>query len=158
MTYQLLFVCTGNICRSPTAEGVLQHLLQVEGGLPVRVESAATNSYHVGDPPDPRSVAAAKKRGYDLSAIRARQLHPGDFSAFDLMLGLDETHLHHLQRIQPKQSKATTALFLEYAGLGEYATVPDPYYGEAEGFERTLDLVEAGAKGLIERFRREFAT
>ena len=143
----ILFVCTGNICRSPTAHGVLR---QRAAGKNWRVDSAGTHAYHVGEAPDPRSVSAAKKRGVQLADLRARQVTIQDFYDFDIILALDSAHLAHLQRMAPTDAKAEGALFLEYAGLGA-RDVADPYYGGAEDFERVLDVVEEGAAGMIRK-------
>jgi protein-tyrosine phosphatase len=148
---RILFVCLGNICRSPTAEGVLRHLLAQEAPrLNVQVDSAGTGDYHIGDPPDLRSQRAAMKRSIDLSGLRARQVVPQDFAYFDLILAMDRNNLRDLQSIQPKASHAQLRLFLEYAkGGSNDLEVPDPYYGDANGFERVLDLTTAASRGLI---------
>jgi protein-tyrosine phosphatase len=118
----------------------------------IEVDSAGTHSYHVGEAPDRRTVAAAKKRGYDLSQLRARKVTREDFHQFDLILAMDGGHLETLQLIQPKGSKATVALFLEYAGATPQEHVPDPYYGGAQDFEHVLDLCEAACEAMAERF------
>jgi protein-tyrosine phosphatase len=147
---RILFVCLGNICRSPTAEGVLRHLLATEAPqLKVDVDSAGTGDYHIGDPPDPRSQRAAMRRGIDLSGLRARQVGPRDFAHFDLIVAMDRNNLRDLQSIQPKASHAQLRLFLEYAEHPDVLEVPDPYYGDASGFERVLDLITAASRGLI---------
>ncbi len=147
---RVLFVCLGNICRSPTAEGVLSHLLaQEKPQLAVEVDSAGTGEYHIGEPPDRRSQRAALLRGIDLSGLRARQVAPEDFSRFDLILAMDHSNLRALQSIRPKASPAELRLFLEYAAEGGNLDVPDPYYGGAADFERVLDLTTAAARGLI---------
>ena len=154
--YKVLFVCTGNICRSPTAEGVLRHRV-TEKGLTdkVMVDSAGTHAYHVGEAPDSRSVKAARKRGIMIDGLRARQVAPGDFHDFDLILALDFEHIRHLERMAPKDARAKTALFLEYAGGTREKEVPDPYYGEAHHFEYVLDLIEAGVEPLIDKIQRQ---
>ena len=154
--YKVLFVCTGNICRSPTAEGVVRRYVE-EAGLSdkVLIDSAATQSYHVGDAPDPRSVQAAKKRGFPIDGLRARQVAPDDFREFDLILGLDHGHVQHLRRMAPKDAKAHTDLFLEYAGGTRETEVPDPYYGDQHHFEYVLDLIESAAKPLIEKLQQQ---
>ncbi len=146
----VLFVCTGNICRSPTAEGVFRHFVQVAGlADQFQIESAGTSSAHVGEPPDSRSQRAARQRGYDLSAQRARQVQRDDFHRFDLILAMDAGHLRQLQRMAPKGSPAKLALFLDYAPNQPVRDVPDPYYGGPDGFSQVLDLIEAGAEGVL---------
>jgi protein-tyrosine phosphatase len=148
---RVLFVCTGNICRSPTAEGVFRHLAQ-EAGLQVHAESAGTHDYHVGDSPDRRSMAHALKRGYDLSSQRARQVQASDFERFDLLLAMDKGHRDLLLKLSPPQHRHKVRLFLEYAGR-EGQEVPDPYYGGADGFEQVLEMTEAASRGLLEHIR-----
>jgi protein-tyrosine phosphatase len=151
---KVLFVCTGNICRSPTAEGVFKHHVK-EAGLAGRVlsDSAGTHSYHVGEPPDPRTVEAANRRGYDLSALRARQVKQGDFGEFEYVLAMDEANLQVLQRLCPPQHSRTLKLFMDFGGNPAVREVPDPYYGGAQGFERVLDLVEQASRGLLDHIR-----
>jgi len=150
---KILLVCTGNICRSPTAEGVLKRLAG-ESGVSLTVESAGTHDYHVGKPPDERATEHARRRGYNLSALRARQLEPGDFEVFDLVLAMDRGHLRILERLCPREHRGKLRLFMDFApGLGG-AEVPDPYYGRPEEFELVLDLVEAGARGLLEMIQK----
>lgn len=144
---KVLFVCTGNICRSPTAEAVLRKMSFNEE-INLHVESCGTHDYHVGEPPDERAQHHAKGRGYDLSAQRARQLATRDFEEFDLILAMDRGHLRILERICPAQHRAKLRLFL--AG----ADVPDPYYGGAAGFEQVLDLVEAACRSLLQEVRK----
>jgi protein-tyrosine phosphatase len=139
---KLLLVCTGNICRSPTAQGVLKRLAQ-ETGIPLHVDSAGTHDYHVGEAPDERAQRHAARRGYDLSALRARRIVLEDFETFDLILAMDRGHLRVLERLCPTEHRAKLRLF---AGQRE---VPDPYYGGPEEFERVLDLVEAAARDLL---------
>ena len=142
----VLFVCSGNICRSPTAEGVFRSLSE-KAGLDVRIESAGLGDWHVGQPPDERAQHHAKVRGYDLSAQRARQVSPQDFNDFDLILAMDRGHLRELQRMAPPGHRARIGLFT--AGRD----VPDPYYGGAEGFEQVLNLVEAQCRSLLEELK-----
>lgn len=150
---RVLFVCMGNICRSPTAHGVMESKLAA-AGLRIEVDSAGTHGYHVGAPPDERSQAHAKRRGYELSAQRARQLQAADFERFDLVLAMDEDNLARAAAICPRSRRDRLQLFLPHA-LGEQAprAVPDPYYGGAEGFETVLDLVERACDALIDRWR-----
>lgn len=145
----MLFVCTGNICRSPTAHGVLRD--KVHGaGLADRilVDSAGTHGYHVGEAPDARAQAHARRRGYDLSALRARQLTREDCDAFELVLAMDRGHLEFLRRLAPDR-RERMRLFMEYAVPSPGPDVPDPYYGGAQGFERVLDMIELAATGLL---------
>jgi protein-tyrosine phosphatase len=151
----VLFVCLGNICRSPTAEGVFRHLAR-EAGLEdrVHIDSAGTGGYHVGAPPDARAVAAAQARGYDLGPIRARKIAPEDFEQFNLILAMDEDNLVHLRGIAPETSRARLGLLLDYAPGRREREVPDPYYGGRNGFEQVLDLVNEACAGLLEELRR----
>ncbi len=151
---RILFVCTGNICRSPTAEGVTKYFLKnKELSYFIEVDSAGTQGYHVGEPPDRRSQLAAQKRGIDLSALRARQVQPTDFERFDLLLAMDRDHLASLNRDCPPEHRAKLALFMRYASHFKIDEVPDPYYGGAQGFEVVLDMIEDAAKGLITSLR-----
>jgi protein-tyrosine phosphatase len=143
---RVLFVCTGNICRSPTAEGVLRHLAK-EAGVDVHVESAGTGDWHVGHPPDERAQHHARGRGYDLSAQRARQVSARDFEAFDLIVAMDRGHLRILEQQSPRAHRAKLRLLV--AGRD----VPDPYYGGPEGFERVLDMVEAACRALLQEIK-----
>jgi protein-tyrosine phosphatase len=151
---KVLFVCTGNICRSPTAEGVFRHVV-AQAGLAERVsiESAGTHDYHVGEPPDPRTQSAAAGRGYDLSAQRARRVERKDFGEFDYVLAMDESHLQLLGRLCPPQHAHKLKLFMEFGGNPAMHEVPDPYYGGREGFELVLDLVEQASWGLLNHLR-----
>lgn len=146
----ILFVCMGNICRSPTAEGVFRHQVN-EGGMGDRitVDSAGTHAYHVGNPPDRRACAAAERRGISLAELRARRVSDSDFEAFDYIIAMDEDNLARLQDESPEEHRSKLRLFLEFAD-GDEREVPDPYYGGAAGFERVLDLVEAASRGLLE--------
>jgi protein-tyrosine phosphatase len=148
---RVLFVCMGNICRSPTAEGVTRAMLSGHGlDEFVELDSAGTHGYHVGAPPDTRMQKAAARRGYDLSGLRARQVSTEDFSRFDLLLAMDRDNLHGLLEKCPVEHRAKLKLFLAYAPSEGVDEVPDPYYGGTAGFERVLDLVESAARGLIE--------
>ncbi|MFP3498063.1 low molecular weight protein-tyrosine-phosphatase [Pseudomonas sp. SIMBA_059] len=146
---EVLFVCLGNICRSPTAEGVLRHKLR-EAGLAGQVEvaSAGTGHWHVGNPPDQRSQRAALARGYDLSAQRAQQVSRADFERYDLILAMDHSNLRNLNLLQPGQGRAQVDLFLRRYGA-EVDEVPDPYYEGEQGFERVLDLIEQACDLLV---------
>jgi protein-tyrosine phosphatase len=143
---RVLFVCTGNICRSPTAEGVLRRLAELEKAN-IHVESRGTHDYHVGEPPDDRAQDHAQRRGYDLSAQRAKHFSKRDFEEFDLVLAMDRGHLRILQRLCPPQHAGKLRLLLQDAD------VPDPYYGGPDGFEQVLDLVEAACRGLLHEMR-----
>ena len=143
---KVLFVCTGNICRSPTAEGVLRHLAE-KMSIAVQVESAGTHDYHVGNPPDARAQHHARGRGYDLSAQRARQVRRRDFEEFDLIVAMDRGHLQILQHHCPAQHQGKLRM------LVNGHDVPDPYYGGPEGFEQVLDMVEAACLGLLSEMR-----
>jgi len=151
----VLFVCMGNICRSPTAEGVFQKMIR-DSGLEsnVRIESAGTHAYHVGEPPDLRAQQAARKRGYEIADLRARQIAQDDFREFDLILAMDWENLSMLQQQCPRSYKHKLHLLMRFAGEHDAATVPDPYYGSAEGFNTVLDYVEDACQGLIEVVRK----
>ena len=148
--HRVLFVCLGNICRSPTAEGVLRHVAAKDAPqLALEIDSAGTADYHIGAPPDPRSQRAARRRGIDISGLRARQVSVEDFARFDLILAMDKENLRELQALQPRNSHAAVKLFLDYAPDMGSRDVPDPYYGDAAAFETVLDLTTAAARGLL---------
>lgn len=146
---RVLFVCLGNICRSPTAEGVLRHKLR-EAGLADQVEvaSAGTGDWHVGNPPDQRSQAAARLRGYDLSAQRAQQVSRADFATYDLILAMDKSNLRNLEALRPARGKAELDLFLRRY-QSQIDEVPDPYHDGEQGFEQVLDLIERASDLLV---------
>ncbi|MBF0373160.1 MAG: low molecular weight phosphotyrosine protein phosphatase [Alphaproteobacteria bacterium] len=150
---KVLFVCTGNICRSPSAEGVFRALLKAEGLTGIETDSAGTHGYHIGEPPDPRSCQAALARGVDLRPLRARQVEARDFRDFDLVVAMDRGHLAHLEKLCPPAERHRLALFMTFAPGHGTRDVPDPYYGAGDGFERVLDLIEAGSRGLIAHLR-----
>ena len=148
--FAVLFVCMGNVCRSPTAEAVFRRIAAVEGGdLRVHVDSAGTHDYHVGAPPDRRTQAAARRRGYDLSPLRARQLEAADFERFDFVLFMDDRNRRDAAPLVSATPHAEIGLLLDFAPGLRRREVPDPYYGGPEGFEDVLDLVEVAARGLL---------
>ncbi|MDP2752559.1 MAG: low molecular weight protein-tyrosine-phosphatase [Rhodocyclaceae bacterium] len=147
---RILFVCMGNICRSPTAEGMMRALVEQQNMTErIEVDSAGTHGYHVGNPPDMRAQKAAALRGVDLSGLRARRVAEEDFAAFDLILAMDRDNLNLLQQSCPKEHLGKLGLFLDYAADHKGQEVPDPYYGGGDGFDLVLDLVEQAASGLI---------
>ncbi len=150
MSVKVLFVCLGNICRSPTAEGVFRALVS-DAGLTkrIQVDSAGTANWHQGRAPDPRTIAAAAKRGFDLSGLRARAVKRSDFDEFDYILTMDEDNLADLQHLKSANYTGHLGLFLAYGSQTTYCEVPDPYHGGSEGFEQVLDLVENAAAGLL---------
>ena len=149
----VLFVCMGNICRSPTAEGVFRHLV-TDSGLDehVHIDSAGTHAYHVGEPPDRRARAAAERRGISLEDIQARRVQPDDFERFSYIIAMDQDNLAILEEQSEGAHREKLRLFLEFSS-GPEKEVPDPYYGGATGFERVLDLVEDASRGLLEELR-----
>jgi protein-tyrosine phosphatase len=152
----ILFVCFGNICRSPTAEAVLRAMAAREAPeLTLEVDSAGVAGYHVGEPPDPRTRQAAARRGYDLTALRARIVEPRDFERFDMILAMDRENLRVLRRRAPDSARERLRLFLEFAPPGAPEEVPDPYYGGPNGFEEVLDLIEAATRGLLTHLRQQ---
>lgn len=153
---RVLFVCSGNICRSPTAEGVFRHLVAAEGlAAEIEADSAGMHGFHTGEAPDERSQAMARRRGFDLSGQRARQVRAEDFTAFDLILAMDRGHHRELQSIAPAGAEDRIVLFLDFAPESAETDVPDPYYGDGMGFERVIDLIEEGAAGLLAHIRAE---
>ena len=151
----VLFVCMGNICRSPTAQGVFEYLVEeARLGERIHVDSAGTHAYHIGERPDQRATQAAAGRGIDLSRQRARRVESTDFTRFDYVLAMDSSNLEDLVRICPQQHRSKIRLFLDYAEDLSEREVPDPYYGGHQGFERVLDLIEMGAQALLDDVRR----
>lgn len=157
MPTRVLFVCMGNICRSPTAEGVFRKLAEEAGLLgALDIDSAGTLAAHAGEPPDTRTCQAAAARGFDLGQQRARQVQPADFERFDHILAMDEDNLQVLEQRCPPAHRHKLRLFLDGAGVADTA-VPDPYYGGKDGFERVLDLVDAGARALLARLQPDLS-
>ncbi len=152
---KVLFVCLGNICRSPTAEGVFTALIDREGLTDlVSVDSAGTGDWHVGNQPDRRAQAAAKARGYDLSMQRARQIKEMDFWDFDYVIAMDSQNHSDLSMMAPTNAQDRIRMFLSFAPKEGITDVPDPYYGDANGFDHVLDLVEAASLGLLQEIRK----
>jgi protein-tyrosine phosphatase len=152
---RILFVCMGNICRSPTAEAVFRHLVAREGvDLPIEIDSAGTHDYHVGHAPDRRAQAAARRRGVDLSGQRARMIEDADFERFDLIVAMDEQNRSHLLARASREFHPRIRLVMDFAPNAARREVPDPYYGGDKGFEEVLDLLEEAAAGLLAEVRR----
>jgi len=151
----ILFVCMGNICRSPTAEGVFAHHGE-QGGVLGRllIDSAGTHAYHVGEPPDSRAQQAALARGIDLSQQKARRVVADDFDVFDYILAMDSDNLSILEEACPAEYKHKIKLFMEFAPHMKTLAVPDPYYGGSNGFDRVLDLIDEASKGLLVHLRQ----
>lgn len=155
----VLFVCTGNICRSPTAEVVFRTLVTRAGlARSIGIDSAATHDYQVGEPADARAVAHARRRGYAIPPRRARQVSAADFVRFDWILAMDRFNLAELEGLRPCSYRGHLALFLDFAPGSSRREVPDPYHGTAEDFERVLDLAEEGAAALLEVVRARLAS
>ncbi len=148
---KVLFVCMGNICRSPTAEAIFRKLAG-ENGLSdhLEIDSAGTHGFHTGRPPDPRSIAHAARRGFDLTTLRAREVVASDFDRFDHVIAMDTENVQHLQAFCPNHLAKKITLLLDYARDGKYREVPDPYQGQAKDFELALDLIEQGCRGLVD--------
>ena len=156
--YSVLFVCMGNICRSPTADGVFRHKVRQHGlQAVVTVDSAGTHNYHPGSPPDPRSQEHAALRGYDLSTLRARQIKSADFETFDLILAMDWDNLALVQDICPRQHQKKVRRMTEFCLSLDSPVVPDPYYEGSAAFEHVLDLIEDASDGLIQHIQRTVA-
>ena len=150
--HKILFVCSGNICRSPSADAIMRRMIK-DRGLEDKVmcDGAGMHGLHAGEAPDPRSTKAASKRGYDLSPLRARQFRASDFDKFTLILGMDYSHLHDIQAMAPSNMTCELDLFLNYTNHPSVTEVPDPYYGGPDGFEHVLDLVEYGCEKILEK-------
>lgn len=152
---KVLFVCMGNICRSPTAHGVFQALVDNQGlGDAILVDSAGTHSYHTGNPPDPRSQATARARGVELSSLRARRFESSDFVEFDYLLGMDHGNLADMLALKPDDAGAAVNLMLDFSESFERKEVPDPYYGDG-GFEDVYDMIDDAAQGLLKQIRAQ---
>ena len=152
----ILFVCMGNICRSPTAEGVFRSAAE-RAGIASRlfIDSAGTGKWHVGEPPDRRALSSAKRRGYDLAALRARQVTEDDFRRFGWIFAMDEGNLRELQALRPAEYEGHLGLFLDLVEGSALREVPDPYYGGPDGFEHVLDVIEQASTALVAHLRRE---
>jgi protein-tyrosine phosphatase len=159
MNHQInvLFVCLGNICRSPTAHGVFQGLVD-QAGLrdKIIVDSAATSDWHAGKSPDSRSMAHAHQRGYDLSSLRARQIIRSDFEQFDYIFGMDQSNMDNMHPLCPNDYRGHFELFLNFADTADCSEVPDPYCRGEDGFELVLDLVEEASRNLLAHIQREY--
>ena len=152
---KVLFVCMGNICRSPTAHGVFQTLVDEQGlGGSIQVDSAGTHSYHIGSPPDLRSQAMAQSRGVDLTGLRARRFVSTDFTEFDYLLGMDHANLADMLALKPDATGARVKLMLEYSDRFEQQEIPDPYFGE-DGFDLVFDMIDDAARGLLRDIRSQ---
>lgn len=157
MTYRVLLVCMGNICRSPTAEGVLRYFIKINNlGDKVEVDSAGTHGYHVGEAPDSRTQRAAAMRGYNLSQLRARKVARQDLDYFDLILAMDKSNFDNLQRMASPEQLERIKLFMSYSRNFDDDEVPDPYYGLGHGFDLVLDMVEDASLGLIDEIKKQF--
>jgi len=148
--HRILFVCLGNICRSPMAEGVFRRLVEEEGlAHRFEIDSAGLGAWHLGQAPDDRAQAAARGRGIDISGQSARQVRQDDFDRFDLLLVMDRSNLAELKRAAPAEARAKIRPFLDFAPHAGTKDVPDPFYGGTEGFDHALDLIESAARGLL---------
>jgi protein-tyrosine phosphatase len=153
---KVLFVCLGNICRSPTAEGVFRHLVQQEGHSDwIKTDSAGTHAYHIGEQPDRRAQQTARTRGIDLSDLRGRQAIVNDFHEFDYILAMDNENYQNLQRLCPQGHEDKLSLFLDFSQEYAESQVPDPYYGGERGFEHVFDLVESASRGLLDTIKKQ---
>ena len=153
---KVLFVCLGNICRSPTAEGVFRKLVEEQGlDEAIGIDSAGTHAYHIGAPPDSRAQEAARRRGIDMSSLVGRRVDAGDFYTFDYILAMDESNEYHLREMAPAEEIHRVRRFLEFATERSEREVPDPYYGGNAGFENVLDLIEAASEGLLADIKLE---
>ncbi len=151
--FSILFICTGNICRSPTADAVLRHMVK-DAGLDhlIRVDSAGTHGYHIGQAPDSRAISTALARGVDMRDLRARQVSPQDFHDFDWLIAMDEGHHVILDRLAIRNARGSVVRFLSFTGEPE-GDIPDPYYGGQGGFDRVYDMVEKGCRAILDQAR-----
>ncbi|MCW8107883.1 low molecular weight phosphotyrosine protein phosphatase [Alteromonas ponticola] len=149
----VLFVCLGNICRSPTAEAVFRHKVK-QSALNIEIDSAGTHGYHIGSPPDKRSQAVAEMRGYDFSGLKCRKVQDDDFERFDYILAMDHSNLSNLKDMSDEKYHDKIRLFLDFAD-DPHTEVPDPYYGGKRGFELVLDLIESASDGLIAHLKQQ---
>lgn len=156
MTINVLFVCLGNICRSPTAHGLFEYTVKTAGlSDKIFVDSAGTGGWHIGEPPDVRAQATAKQRGYDIGNLKARQINIIDYQRFDYILGMDEQNMMNLRQLKPSDYQGVLGLFLEVAGIGQGLEVPDPYYGGDAHFKEVIDMIERGCHNFLERIKKE---
>ena len=156
-TARVLFVCLGNICRSPTCEGVFRNLVeQQQLTIDILVDSAGTGNYHIGQPPDRRAIAAAAQRDIEIGGLRARQVMPVDFERFDYIIAMDKDNVHDLEAIAPPGASGKIRLFMEFAKNRHSPNIPDPYYGGRSGFDRALDMIEDASSGLLADIRRVY--
>lgn len=155
MTVKVMFVCMGNICRSPTAHGVFRAAVTAAGlSDQIYIESSGTHAYHVGESPDRRAQQTARSRGLDMSDLRAQKVRSSDFDTFDYVLAMDDDNMFNLQAICPPEHKSKLYMFLDFAHNTAGREVPDPYYGGASGFETVFDMVEDGSQGLLQHIRK----
>lgn len=155
---KILFVCMGNICRSPTAHGVFRHLVAEAGLLDhIEIDSAGTHAYHVGERPDPRACETAQGRGLDIRDLRARCVEVADFHAFDYVVAMDADNHAHLARLCPPGLERKLSLLMDFAPDFDQREVPDPYYGGRHGFDQVFDMVEAASRGLLDEVRQRLA-
>lgn len=151
----VLFVCMGNICRSPTAHGVFRHLVEQEGLSDyIYIDSAGTHAYHVEEPPDPRALSTASNRGINMSDLRARRAIEKDFEYFEYVIAMDNDNFSNLEKISPVDRVDRLMLFLEFAPGVDEDEVPDPYYGGVKGFEHVFDMIEAASQGLLDDIKQ----
>lgn len=157
MPVHVLFVCLGNICRSPTAHGLFQNKVDQSGlSEHIIVDSAGTGSWHAGSAPDERAQSTARERGYDISHLKARQVVQGDFEKFDFILAMDRDNLQHLLSLKPNGYQGSIGLFLDIANIDKNQEVPDPYYGGQAQFDMAIKLIEDASEGLLQKIRQQY--